>query len=572
MHQRQRRPRRPRHNNNGPSQQQTQSNSQQQQRRPRHRLLVLHGNRQNGQLLLGRMEKLRKRLWADFSMDCIAPDGPLPHPDDPNVQTWWNREENECQGLAESLQLVQAIPKNDSPIVGILGFSQGARFAHLIALLHSKDSRTWFPHLQFVILVAGYDAPILIPSQFPIQDMHNILTTTPRPGLWSLHVYGMADKLILPEQSYDVSTQYDDDHSANGRCQSHVHDGGHFVPMKAPNVQAYIDFIQQALETTGNGNGIHNDTSRPLETPPMESAHRPPVTTNPITSVSLATKIITTTPISTQQQQQQQVPNEENAMMQQDEVQALEAMFPDEFELISARQTLQGGDDDNCNMEEDVYEHPITYYIQLLVPSSHDESAGTKTSTTATTNNNRPPPPRPFLKIKVTNPYNYPLEAIPLFDLVHDNNNVPPLRSSNALMNTLREIATTELELQMPSILACIYAAQEFLDAPQRLEQEQTEEKTDATTTTTVHESSSSSPVEMDNTHPSSTTDRSTGRSSLPLPSTPEAIQEANVQGLKIAEKILQTPPPSSPCAAASSNSTGKSGGGSFSAYTIGLV
>ena len=117
-------------------------------------LLVLHGNQQTGQLLLGRIERLTKRLKKEFEIETIAPDAPhLLVDNDSNtndnnnrhLRTWWNRDEkNNYVGLEDSLdviyQTVLGLKKEERKkkrkIIGILGFSQGARFAHLLAQVH----------------------------------------------------------------------------------------------------------------------------------------------------------------------------------------------------------------------------------------------------------------------------------------------------------------------------------------------------------------------------------------------------------------------------------------------------
>ena len=105
------------------------------------KILLLHGNRQTGQLLLGRLEKLQKRLIQELQIEFIAPEAPFVcHADsDDNSQslhlTWWNRIENDYQGLDETLELLRSPQFNNEQIVGIMGFSQGARLCHLLARL-----------------------------------------------------------------------------------------------------------------------------------------------------------------------------------------------------------------------------------------------------------------------------------------------------------------------------------------------------------------------------------------------------------------------------------------------------
>ena len=98
------------------------------------KLLVLHGSRQTGQLLMGRMEKLKKRLKKK-NIELVAPDAPHKivsnDEHDKHLLQWWERHDNEYQGLVESMNLLETL-WSSSDFEGIIGFSQGARLAHLI--------------------------------------------------------------------------------------------------------------------------------------------------------------------------------------------------------------------------------------------------------------------------------------------------------------------------------------------------------------------------------------------------------------------------------------------------------
>ena len=126
---------------------------------PSRKILLLHGNRQTGQLLLGRMDKLRKKLQR-INIQLVAPDAPFLHANDDNLRQWWSRTDNGvCKGLQESMDYIKGMWESDSSFEGILGFSQGARMAHLVALTAAKEE-TAFEGLKYVIMVAGYDAPL----------------------------------------------------------------------------------------------------------------------------------------------------------------------------------------------------------------------------------------------------------------------------------------------------------------------------------------------------------------------------------------------------------------------------
>jgi predicted esterase len=465
--------------------------------------LVLHGNRQTGQLLLGRLDKLRRRLLKEFQLDCVAPDAPLLHPEDANLRTWWNREENDYQGLQESLETLKRSEQlKDRQVVGILGFSQGARLAHLIALLHTRDRQTWFPTLKFVIIAAGYDAPM--PDGFPSNPASKIL-------LDSLHVWGLADPLISPDQSQAVTTFYESP-------ETHVHEGKHYVPMKAPDVEIFVDFIRKTLV-------VKDGDDRAIQAQ-IETATPAPVQASQVT-------ISPSVPAVSPPQISQQLPDEETAIMQQEEVQALGAIFPDELILKSSKKE---------NNYEEVYDHPIIYQFKVL-PSEDVDVAETNW------------PSRP-LTLEATYPYNYPNETIPIFRLIHENNVYEfPSTRAEILMKKIKDCATGELG--MPSVLSCIYAARDYLDAPPS-----------ATETTSAPPGVEGLEADESNDATNADVEQAPSSTAALKTSTPEQINVCNLEGLDIAEEILRRPPPTmQPNVDVSSNKKG----GSLT-YTIGLV
>ena len=368
------------------------------------KLLVLHGNRQTGQLLLGRMDKLRKKLMKQYNIRLVAPDAPFlcdTSSDDidnnHHLRTWWKRsnsnDPNYYEGLEESLRQVETIWNESSsePFEGILGFSQGARLAHLIALLSSSSTR--FRNLRYVILVAGYDAPLPTNWEYGV-------TQDPIIRIQSLHVWGEKDNLITADQSRSVMQHY------RNPPTTHVHEGGHHVPMRAANIEAYLRFIESARVESKDA---------------MSNGDLPSVADIP-NAVSDG-KV--------------QLPDEETAQAQQEEVEALQAIFPEEFKQISATTETNDGSIQ--------YQHPIEYEIAL--PASEE---GTW-------------PPHP-LALRVRCPPNYPSEVGPDLSFAHDNN-VMELSSAqlNACMRAMQEAATAEIG--MPCVMSCVYAAREFFES-----------------------------------------------------------------------------------------------------------
>ena len=250
------------------------------------KILLLHGSRQTGQLLLGRMDKLRKKLET-LGIKLVAPDAPFLHPEDKELRQWWvSRNDEHREGLDESLQFLKKLWQSGR-FEGILGFSQGARVAHLLAVLSKQESA--FPGLQYIILVSGYDAPL--PFSWKIESPLDVP---------SLHVWGTTDKLVTPQQSQTLMKHY-------RNAQHHEHHGGHHVPMRAGDVEAYLNFIIKE-------SALHNVALQPSSVP---------------------------------------APDEDAAMAQIDEVEALSTIFPDEFSLLSRK------------FDNDSYQYPIRYRLAL---------------------------------------------------------------------------------------------------------------------------------------------------------------------------------------------------------------
>lgn len=457
------------------------------------RILLLHGNRQSGQLFLGRLDRLRKRILKELHLDFVAPEAPFPHPEDPHLRTWWNRHDDVYNGLDESLDLLhREFIQDENEIVGILGFSQGARLAHLVALLHTENPEKWFPGLRFVIMVAGYDAPL--------PDGFRLSSTAQQISIPSLHVWGLADPLILPDQAQAVTKFYEEPEIC-------IHDGKHYVPSKGPQIQSFVDFISlHVREITLNSAEVKKDEKSQF---PFGD-----------------TELVSTTEI---QSLYMQVPDEESALMQQEEVQALEAIFPDEINFKSSKKEVD---------YEEVFDHPIIYDMKLL-PSSAEDDIKKKNW-----------PTRPLL-LRVEYPYNYPLEEIPKFQLIHNNNiyEFPSLRVAT-VMNILKETAT--MELGMPSILSCVYAAKDYLDSP------------------VCDNETHTIPPRDEGQAKENNEDIDETLTSIIKRSPPEEIIKCTLEGLDIAESLLRSSALNNPANTGSNTSSRQ--GGSFWTYTIGLV
>ena len=410
----------------------------------RRKLLVLHGNRQTGDLLLGRMSSLKRKLGrVDPPIDLAAVDAPFLFEDtlvngdddaadetggtggDQLMRTWWHRHGDEYVGLEQSLGLIRAIwADGKGNYEGIMGFSQGARLAHLLALMHSASDSRLFPGLKYCIFASGYgDVPL--PTNYPPNGpgwedfLDNSLTLNDlaslKIGVPSLHVMGLSDGLIPVASSRALLTSYVDP-------KAHEHSGGHHVPMQANCVDIYLRFIAESTkDVTEEPNAPYNSAVETAAT--------------------------------------QKDPDEEHAEVQQDECESLSLIFPDEFVLHSpildecGNAITIGKEDIEAGLlssdEGRRHAHPICYSVKLRSPPDQidDESLW---------------PIDENISLRIQYPPEYP-DVAPILTLDHEMN-MMQFRSgqSRACMNAIR--TAVETEAGMPCIMGCVYAAREFFE------------------------------------------------------------------------------------------------------------
>lgn len=395
------------------------------------KILVLHGDRQSGDLFLGRIATLCKKLqklgitleapdatfdWRPIpgvhiipSRDDVTPDADLDSDRDDRffnqnqelMRTWWLREGNVYHGLGETLSRLHTI-WNKGLFEGIIGFSQGARLTYLLSLIHENSlDKSIFHGLKYVILVSGYgDVPL--PTNFwydasPFacldheKDIHHICIP-------SLHVMGLQDKLIPVHSSRTLANLY---HNPI----IHEHGGGHHVPMRSADVAVMIGFIQSYTShesnTPGNKQSIV-EKIQPLQPCPVPSHF-----------------------------------DFEHAQTQIDEMISLSFIFPEEFKLISSIHESN---------HETQYAHPIIYTIQLK-PDSETVKLW--------------PPKDIALRVEYTPLYP---DELPKFSIQHEMN-LLELRLS--IVDYCLEIvySKAESELGMPCVMSCYYALKEFFDS-----------------------------------------------------------------------------------------------------------
>ncbi|KAJ1982518.1 DEAH-box ATP-dependent RNA helicase prp22 [Dimargaris xerosporica] len=193
------------------------------------RILCLHGYTQNATVFRAKTGSFRKAIQSVADLTYVSAPHQVQLPDPSSVeerrtmslatpeagaQLCWFRVSEDARGchlygLQESLNFVKQILENEGPFDGIMGFSQGAAMASVIALLLARSaaytdkpmpsSRDYqfsvdTPHSlpRFFMLFSGFR--IAVDALAPLYKTS--IVTTP-----SLHIVGDLDTIIVPDRS-----------------------------------------------------------------------------------------------------------------------------------------------------------------------------------------------------------------------------------------------------------------------------------------------------------------------------------------------------------------------------------
>ncbi|KAL7541379.1 hypothetical protein ACHAXR_010858, partial [Thalassiosira sp. AJA248-18] len=535
----------------------------------RKKILLLHGNRQTGELLLGRLDKARQALARELALDIIAPDAPHLYSDDDKLdyddmnrvgpavstrwqRTWWHRKENTYAGLEKSISMLEDTWNNDDhEFVAIMGFSQGSRLAHIISMLHTMTNGVAFPGLKCVVHFSGYgDCPMpdnfyaLLKNQWSADISSSILMKLNdsvsqnynfedvQINVPSLHVMGESDELIPLQSSEALMKWYI-------QPTQHRHPGNHFVPVKKTDIQRYLQFFNDVEKTNITpsyqptmATDNNNRTAGNVAEPPTISPHYDEAIEK--TENRISTKSNT-------------IPDEEHAQAQIDEVTALAQIFPTEFCLLSKSTPNDPGnfDPDDYFEENRTYEHPIKHSI-LLQPQDGLEQ-----------NEEQLWPPTD-ISLCIQYPAEYP-DVSPMISLIHEMNYLEfSLQASEVLLDEVRK--SMEEELGMPCVMGMVYAARDFFESGGL-----------ASCTNSTNSTKASSLAEKNETPE---TEEQSSLSSLTLlrPSNAARIKECNDQGLQVACAMLGRAQSVDDEEVVTMNGTMAEGKGGIWKYTIGLV
>ena len=276
------------------------------------KILMLHGYTQSGSLFHAKTRALIKHLQKLFPLHDISPSYPtgplrLDPADIPGYQPsssdqepteaygWWRRDDSAkpplYSGIEDGLDTVAKTLKEDGPFDGVIGFSQGAAMAAIVASLLEPGRRDAFAY--FSDAEKASEGSDLLPEQrtpcLPFPPSWEDLAHPPlkfalcysgfrapgpryrafyeRPAIQSpvLHVLGSLDAVVDHGRSRALIEACEGDPEKEGNVVWHP--GGHFLPSQRPFLDAAAGFIKQRLESRGSDHGEEEEDVRDMDLP-----------------------------------------------------------------------------------------------------------------------------------------------------------------------------------------------------------------------------------------------------------------------------------------------------------------
>lgn len=260
------------------------------------KLLMLHGYTQSGTLFHAKSRALIKHITKAFPLHEVAaiyPTGPI-HLDPADIPGyepssspekeekieaygWWRRSNTANPplylGIEDGLAAVAKVLKEEGPFDGVVGFSQGAALAAMVAGLLENGRKGAFekfadaraackgvdlsgstekdvasiafpgsfegvqhPPLKFALCYSGFRAP---------GPRYRAFYESPAIQTPVLHVLGSLDAVVDDSRSRALIEACAGDPEKEGKIVWHP--GGHFLPSQRPFLDAAVKFIQERL-------------------------------------------------------------------------------------------------------------------------------------------------------------------------------------------------------------------------------------------------------------------------------------------------------------------------------------
>ena len=216
--------------------------------------------------------------FADAPVDL-----PLRAGDDLPLKTWWREDGGDDDGWDAILATLRAYWRSSGPFVGVVGFSQGASVAVLLAALMAdaeSSEASFASSLEWVVLCAGRVpargmARLLAGEKIKIRAGSGSTRREEEPGSClvprvrsarALVIAGDADEAVPPAASLECADWFED-------AEVWTHAGGHHFPASRHDVDAFVGFIVEGGDATREVSGSE-DGNKVLEKRPTPRTTR----------------------------------------------------------------------------------------------------------------------------------------------------------------------------------------------------------------------------------------------------------------------------------------------------------
>nr|CCA17541.1 serine hydrolase (FSH1) putative [Albugo laibachii Nc14] len=219
----------------------------------KYHVLCLHGYRQNGLKLRGRLAAYRRAFKSKMEFACF--DGPISVPYAPtneehskrvcegeevatNQFSWWDFDIDEQTGkhtysrVNETIDYIAKLCKEHGPFDGILGFSQGGMLAMMLLQLQTAKLKEHGLQFKFGIFIA---AGISQDGSYNWSNLDGMLLDIP-----TVHIMGRNDAVVSIERSEMLAQAF-----LNPIV--FIHEGGHYIPANKEPKDILRDFYDKII-------------------------------------------------------------------------------------------------------------------------------------------------------------------------------------------------------------------------------------------------------------------------------------------------------------------------------------
>ncbi|PLB52404.1 dihydrofolate reductase [Aspergillus steynii IBT 23096] len=271
---------------------------------------MLHGYTQSGPLFHAKSRALIKHLtkaFAHHEVAAIYPTGPLRlNPADipgyeasapteggeeaeaPEAYGWFRRSNTAnpplYMGLEDGLAAVAKVLREEGPFDGVIGFSQGAAMAAMVAALLETGRKDAFvkakerkelgegegevfaypapfeglahPPFKFAVCYSGFRSP---------GARYRGFYEEPAVQTPVLHVLGTLDAVVEESRSRSLIEACVGDPEGEGKVVWHP--GGHFLPSQRPYLDAAVRFIRESVEEKQGKAGEEEEDVNDMDLP-----------------------------------------------------------------------------------------------------------------------------------------------------------------------------------------------------------------------------------------------------------------------------------------------------------------